>query len=809
MKKVLNFRTEFFAIKKVIFSLFLISVCTVFSLAETNEKCFRGTVKDAAGAVVAGASVQLKDARGKVIERTETDAAGEFALGCFERGEYVLTVSSDKMSPVEKRIDFTQKDLQVSDIVLETSGVSETVTVRIEPQFVASVSETATKTATPLRDVPQSIEIVNRSLLDSQAAFSLKDALNNVTAVSFAQGEGRRDQFLIRGFSAIGDQFVDGVRDDTPYYRDLSNVEQVEVVKGPSAVLFGRGSSGGIINRTTKKPNVYERIGSAEINFGSYGLKRGMLDFGQPILRDKLAFRLVAAREKTGSFRHYFFQDRYNIAPSIEWKPTAKTDITFQFEYLNDERLPDRGIPSFRGRAIDVPIGTYYGSPELDRYDSKVNSQAVRVEHQINNLWTIKNVFRRTKYDTVYYNTFANGICLLQSSGSCSSSSSVLANVAANDNRLRVVRLQYHENFDQTNYFNQTEAVGIVNTFGIQHTILGGVEYGWQNKNTVFYRNGSASPVSFVNPILTRPTNNGIASTNNNFKGRVFGVYVQDQITFNRKWKALVGVRYDDFRQKLDDFLPVNVDLNRTDKQFSPRGGLVYQPNDWLSFYGSYSRSFQPSGENLTLAANNSQLKPEMTRNYEGGVKATFEPYRINATLSVFRLDRDNIKTSDPFNPNSGLLVLLGEQRTNGVELTVSGSPLRKLDVFAGYSFLDARIVKSNTVSGGVSLQGKTPQLTPRNSGNLWLTYQLPMNLRLGFGGFARGKTFASTTNLAALPGYARFDASLAWRSERHYEISFNLKNILNRKYIETAHNDSNLLPGSPINGSVTMRYRW
>jgi catecholate siderophore receptor len=234
---------------------------------------------------------------------------------------------------------------------------------------------------------------------------------------------------------------------------------------------------------------------------------------------------------------------------------------------------------------------------------------------------------------------------------------------------------------------------------------------------------------------------------------------------------------------------------------------MVYQPNDWLSFYTSYTRSFQPSGENLSLAANNTELKPELTRNYEAGVKAQFQPFRLNATLSIFRLDRNNIKTTDPL--DSTKLLLVGEQRTDGIEVTVSGSPLRKLDVIAGYALLDARIIKSNNVSAGVSLQGKLAQLTPRNSGNLWLTYQLPKQFRVGFGAVARTKTFTSTNNLVTLPGYARFDASLSWRSEKHYEIAFNLKNIANRRYYETSNGDNNILPGTPINGSITLRYRW
>ncbi len=490
----------------------------------------------------------------------------------------------------------------------------------------------------------------------------------------------------------------------------------------------------------------------------------------------------------------------------MAWKPTAKTDVTFQFEYLNDERNPDRGVPAFRGRPLNVPIATNYGYPELDNIRNRVSSQAIRVEHQLTQLWTIRNYFRRIGTATDFYNTPPNGVCLMNAAETACSTT-IAANISENDSRLRVVRQQYNGRNRQANYFNQTEAVGFVNTFGIQHNLLFGIEIGRQNRDNLVFRNSTATPVSFLNPILTQPVNTGVATTNNNFKADIFAIYLQDQISFTKSWKALVGIRYDNFKQTLNDFLPNSADLSRTDKNFSPRAGLVYQPNEWLSFYGSYSRSFQPSGENLSLAVNNAELKPELTRNYEAGIKATIQPWRLNTTLSVFRLNRNNIKTTDPTNPAK--LILVGEQQTDGIELTFAGAPLRNLDFIAGYSLLDAEILKSNTVSSGVLLQGKMAQLTPRNSGNLWLNYQLPKGFRLGFGGYARAKSFTSANNLVTLPGYARLDASFGWRSEQHYEISFNLKNIANKKYYETSNGDNNIMPGSPINGSVSLRYRW
>ncbi|MDQ4122919.1 MAG: TonB-dependent siderophore receptor [Acidobacteriota bacterium] len=794
---------------RIFFAFVLISLVFAIPVFAQNVFTIDGTVKDRNGAVVGRAEARLLNAAKKIVAETKTNELGEFRFE-VPSGVYSLIVRKDGMNEAARDLNIGES--QTLEIFLEPKTPEASVTVTSNSEFAEIESQTVTKTATPLRDLPQSVEVIGQKLLESQNARSMQDALYNVTAVTVAQGEGRRDQFFIRGFTALGDQFIDGVRDDAPYYRDLANVERLEVVKGPAAVLFGRGSSGGLINRVTKQPSFSNKVGGAEFSFGSYGLKRGSVDYGQPIFGDKLAFRLVGAYEKSGSFRHFYFLDRYNIAPSLAWRPLENTDVTVQFEYLNDQRLPDRGIPSFRGQALVVPIATYYGAPEFDELRHRVTSQAVRFEHRFSDFWLVRNVFRHTGYASDFYNTVPSGVCLFNSAtGTCSSN--VPASVDISDSRLRVSRTHYTSSSKQNNYFNQTETVGIVRAFSWQHTFLAGVELGTQDKNTIrfdyetapqFLRN---SYVTLFNPILTPLVTRAAPSNYNDFAGRVFGVYFQDQINFSRQWKALVGARYDRFVQKLDDLRPNSIDLKRTDKQWSPRAGLVYQPQDWLSLYASWTRSFQPSGENLSLAANNAELEPETTQNYETGIKAAIPKTRLNATLAVFRLDRNNIKTTDPQNPTR--LLLVGQQRTDGIEATLFGSPIEKLEIYAGYALLSARILRSNNVSAGVPLEGRRAGLAPQSSGNFWATYQLPRNFRIGFGAFARTKVFTSANNLVTLPGFVRFDASLTWRAEKHYEIGFNLKNITNRRYYETSNGDNNILAGSPINGSVTLRYRW
>jgi catecholate siderophore receptor len=297
-------------------------------------------------------------------------------------------------------------------------------------------------------------------------------------------------------------------------------------------------------------------------------------------------------------------------------------------------------------------------------------------------------------------------------------------------------------------------------------------------------------------------------SRNNRFLGQTMAVYAQDLVTLAARWKALVGVRVDDFRQTLELRPPTNTtpNLGRTDYAASPRVGIVYELRPWASLYGNYSRTFDPSGESLSLATNNAQLKPEVTQNFEGGAKANLLRDRMSATLSVFRLDRTNIKTTDPNNPLA--LLNLGEQRTDGAEVNVQGSVMRHWQVYGGYAWLDGRIVSSNTLSSGVSLQGKRPAMSPLHAASFWTAYTFENGFGIGGGLVARAKQFASTDNLAALPAYARVDVSVFYRRAR-YELQANMQNVGNVRYYDAAQSDFQIYPAAPVNAAVTARWRF
>jgi catecholate siderophore receptor len=761
----------------------LVFLILTFPAAAQNLVTIEGTVTDQTQAVVPGARLTLSDRT--LVRRAVADAIGRFRMENVPEGEYELRIEAANFESQVRRIMVRSGQAIEEEIALKAAGANEVITVSAAAIYTESAASSATKTDTPLRDIPQSIAVVNRELIRAQNAHSVQDAVRNVSAVSVHLGEGRRDQVFIRGFNAVNDSFVDGVRDDAPYYRDLSSVERIEVIKGPAAVLYGRGSSGGIVNRILKKPESEALAAEFATTFGSYGTKRYTTDLSAAALNSSLLVRLTGAYEDSGSFRHDYYLDRYNVAPSILWKPSTKTQFLYQLERLRDSRLPDRGIPSVNGRPALVDIATNYGYPEDDFLRNKVTSHALKGEHAFTG-WTVRNVFHATTYDNLYSNTQPNG-------------------TVVKSGNVFVKRQQYNSESLQNNYFNQTEAITRRTWFGMGHTVLLGAEYGYQSKDGQRF-DGTVADVTLLDPILTRPVYSNLAATNNLFTGVVGAGYVQDQITIASQWKATVGTRFDHYRQRLNDRTAANRDLARADNAWSPRAGLVYQPSGWASVYATFSRSFQPSGEGLSLAVNNEQLKPEVTQNIELGSKFDVLGDRVSATISVFRLDRKNIKTTDPNDPTK--LVLVGQQKTDGVDLSFSGNLTRGWNLYGGYALLSTRIARSNTVTSGVLTQGKRAAFIPLNSANLWTSYSFKNGFGLGGGMVYNDDRFTGNDNLVTLPGYVRFDAS-AYYKQRHFDIVLNLRNVTNATYYESAHNNAQIFPGSPINGLITMRYRW
>lgn len=664
--------------------------------------------------------------------------------------------------------------------------------VHEEDGYVAGES-TISKIPAPLRDIPQTIDVVPSAVLRDQRALSIQDALKNIPGVGLSHGDGQRDQVTIRGFSAIADQFVDGFRDDALYFRDLSNIERIEVVKGPAAVLYGRGSSGGLINRVTRKPGV--DITALTATYGSFDVKRGEIDVGRFNSDGSVGFRLTGALERSDSFRQFQFLDREALAPSLLLKAGEDTAILLQADYLHDSRITDFGIPAYQGRPVKVDRATYYGAAnarDADVSTSEVLSQTATLTHRFSESLSFRNGFRHYRYSLDRRNTLPGMVLGIE------------------PGRPRPqVRLNRSNFFrDERGWSNQSELTQRAELAGTSHTLLYGFEIARQVKDAKLFSSNGFATVDLFEPVLPivevnlggSPATDNIGIFNNK------AVYFQDLIDFGAGFKALLGIRHDWFDQRtvLQTVVP-NTRFSRKDREWSPRVGLVFQPDDAQSYYASWSRSFQPSGEAFSIAANNADIAPEETTNKEVGAKYTLLGGRLNATISLFELKRTGIKAAAP---GSTELIPIGTQRTRGVELTAGLDLSSGWRAIAGYSYLDARIIRSIAVDALQPVQGKRATITPRHSANLFVTKSFQDRFGVGVGGNYVGDRFANPGNTVLLPAYVTVDA-LVWYQAGSVRLQLNGYNLLNRNYIVSGHGTSpNLnLPGAPRTLLGTVRF--
>ncbi len=779
-----------------------------------------GVVKDTSGALVPGAHVRFTPQDGAPVE-VFADDAGAFRSS-LQTGHYLLSAVQTGYEQEEEPLDIAAGAPVHLQLTLKIQGTVESITVTSETGYAATSETSATKVPMRMLDTPQSVYSVTSQIIEDRGVTSLQDALAMVPGVqAVSLGEARRDQVLIRGFAATNDMYIDGVRDNAQYFRDLSNTERIEVVEGPAAVLYGRGSSGGLINRITRRPQMEGLQGQAEFTGGSYGDKRFQSDIDDTWLGGKLGGRLTGAAESSGSQRNYFYMNRYAFAPTLRWRPSEKTDVYAQWERLRDERLPDRGVAAIDGPLGPVPIGNYYGyilgdnAAPHDFTHTSSTDETLDIRHDFDDGWHAHNVFRQAgdlvQWSQIYLNQdLANGIFGSDGVRGPSHTFTSLFTRAANpgssiENPL-ISRGQTNAVKTQQDIFDQLEAYRSGRFLGMDHLLLVGAEYGRETQDLVEFV-GTAPNITLYNPAPDlAPTLATTPSVNTRAFAQTAAVYSQDLIQLAPKWKVLAGVRFDNYKQEVANRLPGTTNLARVDNDFSPRVGLLYQPTSWSTAYFSYSRTFDPSGESLTQTTSSAQLPPQVTTNYEGGAKFSNFGDKLVSSIAVYDLDRTNILQINPINPTQ--LLSVGEQRTIGTTVSFQGSLNHHWMVYGGYSWQNAEIVKSPTTFNGVSYTGKRPNDVPVNNGSLWTTYNFANGFGAGGGFIFNTDSFAANDNLLPLPGFTRLDALFYYRKP-HWNIDAHLNNLTNTKYYETAHSDLEFFPGAPISGSVTLRYRF
>jgi catecholate siderophore receptor len=654
-------------------------------------------------------------------------------------------------------------------------------------------TRSATRTDTPLRDVPQAVSVVTERQIDDQAMRSIADVLRYVPGTMIGQGEGHRDQITIRGNNSTADFFVDGMRDDVQYYRPLYNLQRIEVLRGPNAMIFGRGGGGGVINRVAKNP-LFEPSLGASASVDTFGAWYVDADLNQP-LSDTVAARLNAVYEEFDNHRDVFEGRLIAANPTLRFLPGADTGINLSYEYVDDERVVDRGIPSEAGRPLRGFRDTFFGIPGVNELEFEGHILRGTLEHRFTPDLTLVSRLLYADYDKAYRNAFA--------------ATPVTTNAAG----VRQVGIEaYFDSFLRDNLFSQTDLVWRVDTGGASHTLLAGVEYGQQDSLNARVNGLFANPAGVGAPVtrrtvpLTDPMSippvaiwSPVRTTDSDVD--ILAFYAQDQVEFGPV-EIVAGLRYDRFEIDVTNVF-TGATLSRTDNLWSPRLGLILHPVEQVSLYASFSRSYLPqSGDQFnSLDVTGANLEPERFDNYELGVK--WEP-RDDLLLSaaVYQLDRTNTRAPGPA---PGTIVATGAQRSRGLEIEALGQITPDWQLSFGYALQDAEINETTSAAP----EGREVPQVPRHQVSLWTRYDFTPRIGAGLGLHHQSRSFASISNAVLLPSYTRIDAAVFFRISERIEAQLNVENLFDESYFPTAHNDNNITTGAPLSARGTLRVRF
>ncbi|MCG6137824.1 MAG: TonB-dependent siderophore receptor [Nostoc sp. LLA-1] len=665
-----------------------------------------------------------------------------------------------------------------------TQGDQQIELVVTGQQDVYRVREgsTATRTDTPLRDVPASISVIPRQLLEDQNTTRIQDALQNVSSVQKRDNTGiDSGTFVIRGFEQFGGIFRNGFAPgDTSSAINTANIERIEVLRGPASVLYGQIAPGGIINIVTRQP-LSTPYYSVDFSAGSFGFYQPSVDLSGPLTDDgSLLYRLNLAYENSQSFRDNIFAERIFVAPVLTWNISDRTSLTVDFEYQDDDYRLDRGIPAIGDRPAPIPIDRFIGYRfDGDIYNERTLRASYRLQHQFSEDWELRNAFS-------FQSTRLTG-------GLSNGPFAIVDNQFADE-----IYLGSNDILGEA-YTLQTELVGQFNTGSIVHQPLLGVEL---RRNTFFLRGSEvlAPPLDIFNPNYDVPLPDfsvpdfffeGSTRTN------TLGIYLQNQVTLADDLNLLIGGRFDTIRQETD----FGTLVEQSDSAFSPRVGIVYQPIEPVSLYASYSQSFVPvSGRNAT----DEPFEPTRGTQYEVGIKTDITE-QLSATLAVYQIARTNLLTTDLDNPRFSTQV--GEQRSRGIELDIAGEILPGWNVITSYTYTDAVISNDNRLPVGNRLQN-----VPKHAASLWTTYELQQGdlqgLGFGLGLYYVGEKNVDLANTATIPSYFRTDSAIYYKRD-NWRLALNIRNLFNTTYYEAAQSRQFIYPGAPFTviGSFSIQF--
>ncbi|MFC5499614.1 TonB-dependent receptor [Caenimonas terrae] len=637
------------------------------------------------------------------------------------------------------------------------------------------------KTGATARDIPQSLTVVNDKLLQDQGKDSFKEALRNVPGISFEAGEGGRigDSIRLRGFSVSGDIYLDGIRDIAQYNRDTFNIDRIEVLRGSASMLFGRGSTGGVVNQVSKVPRLATQH-QVDVTVGDGNYLRTTGDFN---IRtgDNAALRIGTMTTDWDGRAGKASTQRRGLALDYRLDIGSSDRLVLSLYHLDYDDKPDLGGRWLQLRPAPFPADKWYGADSDYQRDS-ADIATVTHTHRWSDGSSLKTSLRDGEFRRDLWATQVNALAPGVTQASFGPST-----VVPRGTQTRAGA--EHHSFLQSDYLTRTQ------WFGRENQLLLGTDIARERSARDGYRNVPLRPSTTVDLADNSPiVDTRVRFAQTQFSSTAVGLYAQDTIELTPQWKLLAGLRYDRFSgnfERSGNAAPNNTPLARSDGVWSKRLGVMYQPRDEVSYYASYGTSFNTSGDLYQYDANSANTPPESSRNIEIGAKWELWDGDLSLRTALARTDKYNERNTD-VNQASGEFLLSGQRHTDALEFEVTGRITPLWDIFAGVAFMHAVIDKAGSSASAQATVGMNPGLAPKRQASLWSTYRLADRWRVGGGFTAASKNGPASANAAALanraPGYTRWDAMLEYAYSDNHSFRLNIDNLTNKVYYSSLY---------------------